>query len=338
MKSVKIEYFSLPIRNQEELRKQYRNLSKKYHPDLNQDTDTTRIMQKVNLEYDYLLDQVLSGKDFSEEERAEEIRIDEALRDIIDQVVIIPGITIEIIGSWIWITGNTYPVRNALKEIGFFFSKNKTAWYYHAEPYRKRSKKRFSLDDLRRMFDSVSIDGKPTGKRAISNPSTAQISEMWKLAGKEPKGTSLKVIVNPDHVREMSRLAGKEPKTTGHRSPAKGKTGRATRLGSRPVAKRKNPGTPPAERTYRVFNHMAPDKIRELNIPIEDGLAEIGQCVRIDYESEKMIFEKDKQTGVKTKRIYTHSFTRKANMYLTADRKHIIIKMSIPASARGIMQ
>ena len=41
----------------ETLKKQYKTLCKKYHPDLNHDTDTTDIMKQINAEYEKLFNE-----------------------------------------------------------------------------------------------------------------------------------------------------------------------------------------------------------------------------------------------------------------------------------------
>ena len=43
--------------------------------------------------------------------------------------------------------------------LGFKWSHNKAAWYFHREPYRKRSKKSMTLDDIRRMYGSAHFTG-----------------------------------------------------------------------------------------------------------------------------------------------------------------------------------
>jgi len=40
------------------------------------------------------------------------------------------GLYLEICGTWLWVTGKTYPVRDTLKELGFRYSANKLCWYY----------------------------------------------------------------------------------------------------------------------------------------------------------------------------------------------------------------
>ena len=68
-----------------------------------------------------------------------------------------PGVNVEVCGSWIWATGNTKAYKSALKELGFKWASRKSAWYFHVGPYRKRSKSELSLDEIRRRFGSVNF-------------------------------------------------------------------------------------------------------------------------------------------------------------------------------------
>jgi len=40
-----------------------------------------------------------------------------------------PNLSVKIAGSWIWISGNTRPVKDRLKEQGLKWSKTKEKWY-----------------------------------------------------------------------------------------------------------------------------------------------------------------------------------------------------------------
>lgn len=50
--------------------------------------------------------------------------------------------TVEIIGSWYWISGPkgnfTESVRAKLKEVGFFFSAQKKAWFWNGQDRKRR--------------------------------------------------------------------------------------------------------------------------------------------------------------------------------------------------------
>lgn len=84
----------------------------------------------------------------------------EAFADIIEKIIFLAGIRIEICGCFVWITGNTYAVKEELKKHGFKFSKNKTAWYYTPKAYHKRSRRAVSLDEIRDLFGTEDVETK----------------------------------------------------------------------------------------------------------------------------------------------------------------------------------
>jgi len=45
-----------------------------------------------------------------------------------------PELTVEITGSWIWVSGDTKPVKDELKDHGMKFSFKKTKWYLKGAP------------------------------------------------------------------------------------------------------------------------------------------------------------------------------------------------------------
>lgn len=144
------------VSNLEDLRKEYRRLAFLFHPDRGGDTAT---MQQINAEYEYLSDNLIfSNESFDQERKDYEYQVSEDMKQKINDLINLQGITLEIIGSWLWVTGLTYPVREKLKQSGFCFSHNKVAWFYHSGEYRKKSRRRFELDDIRGMFGSQIIE------------------------------------------------------------------------------------------------------------------------------------------------------------------------------------
>lgn len=129
----------------EEAKQLYRKLAKQYHPDCGGDTET---MVTINNEYEAVMKRLEAGKEATT-----------AFKSIIDALVKFDGIDIEIIGTWIWVSGNTYPIRAELGKdgLGFKYSKNKTAWYWHEEEYSAHHKKSFSLDEIRMMHESKTV-------------------------------------------------------------------------------------------------------------------------------------------------------------------------------------
>jgi len=146
------------VRTLDELRKQYRNLAFQHHPDRGGET---AVMQAINDQYEKLSKKLINGNEFFTEERKEwEHQVSEELKQKLDKVIFLPNITIELIGSWIWITGNTYSIRATLKEENFKFSSPKSAWYWHAGEYIKRSGISLSMEELKDLWGYQNIETK----------------------------------------------------------------------------------------------------------------------------------------------------------------------------------
>lgn len=91
----------------------------------------------------------------------------EEFRETITALIILEDIQIEICGCWVWVTGNTYPNKEILKNLKFRYSKSKHAWYYHNDGYHKIGKKTFTIDEIRILYGSEVINSKPNLKIAI---------------------------------------------------------------------------------------------------------------------------------------------------------------------------
>lgn len=91
----------------EELRKQYKELLKQYHPDNNGDVT---IMQEINAEYDILFKLLKDKHNRSETESNDnksdynnmkyDFEEDIKLRNILNKIIKFSDITIEVCGSW----------------------------------------------------------------------------------------------------------------------------------------------------------------------------------------------------------------------------------------------
>jgi hypothetical protein len=147
----------------DEVKTTYKKLAKQYHPDLGGDTAT---MQEINKEYAFASAKVIQGANLSEEETEHEILSSELYRKAIEQIIHLDGITIELVGYWIWVTGNTYSVRATLKDAGFFFAPKKTAWYFRTAEYKVTRSSGKSLDQIRNKYGSeVLNENAPKNKR-----------------------------------------------------------------------------------------------------------------------------------------------------------------------------
>jgi hypothetical protein len=140
----------------DEVKALYKKLAKENHPDLGGDTV---IMQAINNEYAFACARLAKGAGLSDAEADEEIKLSELYRAAIEKIIHLPGIVIEIVGHWIWVTGNTRPVKEKLKAAHFFFASKKCAWYFRSEEFKTRGSNK-SLEEIRRKYGSEKVNSR----------------------------------------------------------------------------------------------------------------------------------------------------------------------------------
>jgi curved DNA-binding protein CbpA len=157
---MKYTYFQ-ECRTQEEAKALYRELVKKHHPDAG---GNTRTMQDINEEYSTFKTRgaTAEAKNRQRSAHAEGKKsaadyhdineVSEKIREKILFALNLAGVEVELMGLWVWLTGETKQHREALKENGFKWSPNKTAWYYAGVPTFNR--KKTTLDEIRNAYGS----------------------------------------------------------------------------------------------------------------------------------------------------------------------------------------
>lgn len=133
-----------------ELRKQYRELLKQYHPD---NGGKVEIMQEINAEYDAVFAELScyedsDGQTYTCEENA-------CFKAILNEIAAY-NMDIEIIGSWIWVF-KCYPYKDKLKALGFKYASKKKAWVWHEGECRRYSKKDMPLSSIRAKYGSQKV-------------------------------------------------------------------------------------------------------------------------------------------------------------------------------------
>lgn len=135
----------------EQLKAEYKKLALKNHPDCGGDEQT---MKEINKEYDEVfpkLKNIHVNKDGQAYEKENTETVDE-FKDIITALMRMELVTAEIIGSFIWVSGNTKPYKDQLKELGFKWHSKKLCWYKSPEGYRRSGKKQYSMDEIKEMY------------------------------------------------------------------------------------------------------------------------------------------------------------------------------------------
>ena len=140
----------------EDVKQTYKKLARDLHPDCNRGRDTTAEFQEMQRQYEEAWKRCgsthknASGEIYTKETA----ETPEAFAAIIEALLHMPGLMIELCGSWLWVSGNTKQHKDSLKALNFKYSANKHAWYYHDGEYRKRGKASKSMDDIRAMYGS----------------------------------------------------------------------------------------------------------------------------------------------------------------------------------------
>lgn len=159
----KIKWFIPTPKSLEELKKAYRTLAMRNHPDIK--GGSVQAMQEINNEYDELFavlkdrHETATGTTYTAKEQTSETP--EQFKTIINKIIGLDNITIEIIGSWIWVGGNTYPHKETLKSVGFKWGSAKKMWYWHSDNYTKKSKKKFSIEEIKDLYGSQTVQTRP---------------------------------------------------------------------------------------------------------------------------------------------------------------------------------
>lgn len=151
------KYFN-GIDNLETLRKEYRKLAKELHPDCGGNEAEFKAMtdeyEKVFAELERAGRKTATNKEAHEKKY--DAGLDQEIREAINRIINL-NIDIEVCGSWVWVSGNTYGVKEELKKAGFKWCSNKKMWAWHPAEYTKKSRKKVSMDTIRNLYGSEKI-------------------------------------------------------------------------------------------------------------------------------------------------------------------------------------
>lgn len=142
----------------DELKKEYRRLAMIHHPDHGGDTAT---MQAINGEYSEAFARLKNQHNAAADEAHQTTETPEEFIAIISQLLRFPGLIVELCGSWLWITGETYAIKDQLKAAGCRWSSSKKAWYWHhPEEGHRWHKGTATMSDIRTKYGSQTYKGR----------------------------------------------------------------------------------------------------------------------------------------------------------------------------------
>ena len=127
-----------------EAKKIYKQLAKKLHPDVGGDEESFKLLNAI---YTDLIEHKIY---FSND-----IKIDIELEKVISLILHFENIIIELVGSWIWVSGDTKGIKEKLKELGFKWASKKMMWYYGEMKSKNPTPK--SMDEIKAKYGSETL-------------------------------------------------------------------------------------------------------------------------------------------------------------------------------------
>jgi len=138
-----------------EIKQAYRKATSHYHPDRN--PAGLEMMKIINAAYTALSDYDYPTTPIEEESTLDNLgeELSAALNAIINL-----GLTIEICGTWIWVSGDTKPHKDIIKAAGYRWAPKKLMWHWRPSDYKSKSRGKYSIDDIRARHGSVNVKSK----------------------------------------------------------------------------------------------------------------------------------------------------------------------------------
>ena len=137
-----------------EAKKVYKTLAKKLHPDVGGSEEEFKLLNAIY--NDFIENKIYFSNDF---------KIDLDLEKIISQILHFENITIELVGSWIWLSGDTKEIKDKLKELGFKWASKKKMWFYGEMKGKSHGEK--SIDEIKDKYGSKTFKKKENEKLAV---------------------------------------------------------------------------------------------------------------------------------------------------------------------------
>lgn len=140
----------------EDVKQAYKKWAKKLHPDCGGNAED---FKRMSCEYERAFEAFKNIHTNAEGETytKESTETPERFKDIIDKVIHLDGVNVEIIGAWVWLTGATMLYKDTIKAAGFWWSKNKHAWYWNGSTEKTKRRGRYSMDALRLKWGTTEV-------------------------------------------------------------------------------------------------------------------------------------------------------------------------------------
>ena len=151
-----MKYLEESIKTLEELKKAYHRLCLKLHPDVGGSNEAMKILNAGDEKLFERVKNIHVNKDGETYER-ETYETPQEFQTLIAELLKLDGIEIEIIGCFVWVSGDTKPHKERLKALGFRWHSKKKCWYKSPAGYRRWGVGEYSMDEIRMMYTTIKV-------------------------------------------------------------------------------------------------------------------------------------------------------------------------------------
>ena len=139
-----------------EAKRVYKTLAKILHPDMpNGDTESFKLLNAIYT--DLIENKIYFSNDF---------KIDVELEKVISLILHLDNVVVELVGQWVWLSGETKKYKEKLKEIGFKWASKKKMWYYGEMKAKNPNPK--SIDEIKAKYGSTTLKDDKNKKQIAS--------------------------------------------------------------------------------------------------------------------------------------------------------------------------
>ena len=163
-------HYFLECETVEEVKTRYRKFAREHHPDLG---GKPEVMKEINNQYEQALaacdGQTSRGTDDKEHTYRYDAEVEAEIMDVIRKLIAIIAeakVEINLIGRWIWITGDTKPLKESFKELGCNWHRDRSCWFWRSASDRGRGQGG-NLDELASKYGCENFSTKAKSKKAV---------------------------------------------------------------------------------------------------------------------------------------------------------------------------
>ncbi|WON75541.1 DnaJ domain-containing protein [Serratia sp. UGAL515B_01] len=139
---------------EKDIKKAYKRLAIKYHPDKN--PLGGELMKAVNAAFDFIMANFEKVNQYQSTDKNAHYNYGEELENVLKALSGLLGVIYEVIGNWVWISGDTREHKETLKEMGCKWAAKKKQWFYRPEEHKSSYNRReHSIDEIREMYGTA---------------------------------------------------------------------------------------------------------------------------------------------------------------------------------------